>query len=97
MTTSSDAEDISQRLLGRIQAEYPTLIPQMGQMITDLGRNSESVDKFRKQLNQTLRWYLTNLQTNSIDIRILLDDDDNMEYWYRNLTTIVLPFCRDSK
>jgi hypothetical protein len=96
MSTISEAGNISQRLLGRIGTTCPKLLLIIEQTIINLGSDCVSVDSFRKQLNQALRYHLSNLPVDTMEIRICLDDDDNIEYWYMQLTNIVLPFWRDN-
>jgi predicted protein tyrosine phosphatase len=96
MTSTTEAENIGQRLLARVQSEFPTLFPLVAETIYNASINTVDVNAFRKQLNQALRCQLSNLPVNTIEIRICLDDDDNFEYWYRQLTTVVLPFWSDS-
>lgn len=92
MSEITPAVEFSQRLLGTLNSVSPKLTTMFGNTISNLGRNCATIDDFRKQLNRTLRASLSELQIDTMEIRILLDDNDNIEYWSMNLRNKVIPF-----
>lgn len=92
MSNTSEASDFSQRLIGQMQSSCPSLLPILGQSIDTLGRNSQDIDTFRKQFNRVLRTQLTECKEDTMELRILLDDYDRIEFWRMNLINKVLPF-----
>jgi len=96
MQKESCASEYSQRLIGQMQSSCPSLLPTLGQTINACGQSAQSIDDFRKALNRSLRATLANLSVNTMEIRIMLDDYDNIEFWRLNLTNHVLPFLVDN-
>ena len=92
MSEITPAVEFSQRLLGTLNSVSPKLTTMFGNTISNLGRSCTTIDDFRKQLNRTLRASLSELQIDTMEIRILLDDNDNIEYWSMNLRNKVIPF-----
>lgn len=84
--------NFGQRLLGRITSDCPVVKPLLEQTIVNLSNSCQDINSFRRLLNQSLRFNLANLSVDTMEIRIMLDDDDNLEYWYHNLINTVLPF-----
>tara|TARA_B100000767_G_scaffold170607_1_gene159663 strand:- start:127 stop:465 length:339 start_codon:yes stop_codon:yes gene_type:complete len=92
MLKTSEASGYSQRLIGHMQSSCPSLLTRLGDQINHCGTVSDSVEGFRRELNRTLRSALASLPMNTMNIRIHLDDYDNIEFWRMNLTSIVFPF-----
>lgn len=92
MSETSPVVDFSQQLLGSLSSTQPQLVPLLGDTINSLGQSCPDVDSFRKQLNRVLREKLANLPVETVEYRIMLDDNDNIEYWMLNLNQHVLPF-----
>lgn len=86
----NEVPNLTKRLGPLLQRTYPKVSPLLASVMQSSG--GETSDTVRKRINAVGRQYLGSMAVDTIDMRIMLDDFDNMEYWYMNFTTKVLPF-----
>lgn len=87
---SNGVPNLTRRLEPLIQRAFPKVAPIVAGILQSSGGCTS--DEVRQRLNAVGRQYLGQLQVDTINIRLMLDDDDNLEYWYMNFTGKVLPF-----
>ncbi len=97
MSEQTTVVGFSQQLIGFLTASHPTLAADFGNDINSIAVYTANIDEFRKQINRHFHGILSGLPCDTIAIRIYLDDHDNIEYWFMNLTSKVFPFLEDAR
>lgn len=87
---------LKSRALAEIGAACPVALSDAERSLTPFTDdcNPESI---RVALNKCFREMLMLSSFDNMDIRILLDDNDNLEYWWYNFKHRVLPYIAQHK
>lgn len=85
------ANSLQSRALTRISAVCPAALPRAQQALAQYDASTDP-ETIRVALNKCFRDMLIMGSFDNMDLRILLDDNDNLEYWWYNFNNKVLPY-----